>query len=154
MRRGTAGTRTAETLPRTEGHSENTEPECDDSASLQVLLNLVKSGGTPLKFLEYQCENVTQLMRLPSPHPENNVSSPWKHSGSRKRDDLQKKTKNFHNYGTVTWLPRAFSAASFSDTACLLVFFLSPFVCHRPKKETKSPETYHKRALKGLQQAR
>lgn len=74
MRRGTAGTRTAETLPRTEGRSE--KPECDESASLQVLLNLVKSGGTPLKFLEYQCENVTQLMRLPSPHPENNVSSP------------------------------------------------------------------------------
>lgn len=88
MRRGTAGTRTAETLPRTEGRSENTEPECDESASPQVLLNLVKSGGTPLKFLEYQCENVTQLMRLPSPHPENNVLSPWKHSGSLKRGPI------------------------------------------------------------------
>lgn len=93
MRRGTAGTRTAETLPGTEGRSENTKPECDESAPLQVLLNLVKSGGTPLKFLEYQCENVTQLMRLPSPHLENIVSSPWKHSGSQKRSDLRKNKK-------------------------------------------------------------
>lgn len=153
MRRGTAGTRTAETLPRTEGRSENTEPECDESASPQVLLNLVKSGGTPLKFLKYQCENVTQLMRLPSPHPENNVSSPWKHSGSLKRANLRKKTKNFHNYGAVTRLLRAFSAASFSDST-LGSFFFSPFVGHRPKKETKSSETRHEGALKGLQQAR